>query len=165
MDPNDQLKKQLTPEELLLVNSQVEKHKKNSTVAHLLWWFTGMLGGYRYYFGKYGSALIMTFIFIVGTAFYGIGAIITGVWALMDVFKIQVWLDENQQKVEKDVIYQFLMHGQLKGSNLDKQSSDLQSIQRPLPDGDHQSKPIDENKRSHPFSLKSDFSKLIKKRG
>ena len=51
--------------------------KKNPTVAYLLWWFTGVLGGHRFYTGDIGIALGMLFT---------LGGL--GIWALIDVFLI-----------------------------------------------------------------------------
>lgn len=52
MDAN-YLKSELSDQELMLVNSEVEKNSKNAVVAYLLWWFTGFMGGHRYYFGRF----------------------------------------------------------------------------------------------------------------
>lgn len=51
--------------------------KKRQSVAWLLWWFTGVFGGHRYYMGDTRKALKMTFT---------LGGL--GVWALIDGFKI-----------------------------------------------------------------------------
>lgn len=68
---------QLTTQERILVNSEVEKRKKSTVAAYLLWWFTGVIGGHRYYMGKTGSAVAMTLITVLT---FGIVAIVTGIW-------------------------------------------------------------------------------------
>lgn len=84
---NAYLLSQLTNEERLLVNSEIEKRKKNTVVAYLLWFFLGTVGGHRYYFGKIGSAIAMTLITVLTLGF---GVIITGIWAIIDVFLLMV---------------------------------------------------------------------------
>lgn len=110
---NVYLKSKLSNEELLLVNSEVEKNKKSPVVAWLLWWFTGTLGGHRYYFGKTGSAVAMTLITILTLGF---GIIITGIWALIDVFSINSWLKNDQTQIESKAIQEILVRKEA-GSN------------------------------------------------
>jgi TM2 domain-containing membrane protein YozV len=96
-------KENLTDRELLLFNQEVNDRSKNTIVAYLLWWFTGFMGGHRYYMGKTGSAIAMTLIFWLLVWLFGLGAIITGIWALVDVFFIHSWLKEDKDKVETEV--------------------------------------------------------------
>lgn len=56
-------KSQLSDKELIIFNQEVEANKKSPVVSYLLWWFTGVVGGHRYYFGKTASAITMTLIF------------------------------------------------------------------------------------------------------
>ncbi|RHW49747.1 TM2 domain-containing protein [Bombilactobacillus bombi] len=100
---------QLTNEEKLLVNSEIEKRRKNPVIAYLLWFLLGFMGGHRYYMGKTGSAVAMTLIFWLLVWIFGLGAIITGIWAIVDVFLISGWLKDDQEKIEnkvaQDIIY------------------------------------------------------------
>lgn len=96
-------KTQLSSKELMIFNQEVENWKKNSVVAYLIWWFFGFMGGHRYYFGKTQSAVAMTLIFWLGVWVFGLGAAITLIWAIIDVFSIGSWLREDTQKVEEQV--------------------------------------------------------------
>lgn len=91
---------QLTNEERLLVNSEVEKRRKSAATAYILWVFFGFVGGHRFYFGKTGSGIAMALITILTL---GIGMIVTGIWALVDVFLISGWLREDVEQIEYEV--------------------------------------------------------------
>lgn len=105
---NTYLLSQLTNEERMLVNSEIEKRKKNAVVAYLLWFFLGFMGGHRYFFDKTGSAIAMTLIFWLLVWVFGLGALITGIWALVDVFQINGWLKKDQDDIENEVAQQIL---------------------------------------------------------
>lgn len=107
-------KSKLSNQELLLVNSEVEKNSKSTLVAYLLWWFTGLIGGHRYYFGKTGSAVAMTLIVLLTC---GLGAIITGIWMLVDVFQISSWLKADQKEKEQAAIQEILMRRDLQNKS------------------------------------------------
>ncbi|MFT8337487.1 TM2 domain-containing protein [Schleiferilactobacillus harbinensis] len=94
---NAYLLHQLTTQERILVNSEVEKRKKSTVAAYLLWWFTGIIGGHRYYMGKTGSAVAMTLITVLT---FGIGIIVTGIWWIVDAFSIPRWIQEDQDRIE-----------------------------------------------------------------
>jgi len=87
---------QLTNEELLVVNSEVERLQKSTAVAFLLCIFLGTFGAHRYYMGKTGSAIAMTLITVLTL---GMGTIITGIWALVDLFLITGWLREDREQL------------------------------------------------------------------
>lgn len=95
----------LSTQERILVNSEVEKNKKNSTTAWILWWFLGTIGGHRYYMGKTGSAIAMTILTIT---FFGL--IISAPWALIDAFSISKWLRQDTEEIEKKAIQQVLLY-------------------------------------------------------
>lgn len=111
------MKSKLSNQELLLVNSEVEKNSKSTLVAYLLWWFTGFMGGHRYYFGKTGSAVAMTLIFWLTVWFFGLGFIITGIWMLVDVFQISSWLKADQKEQEQAAIQEILMRRDLQNTS------------------------------------------------
>lgn len=100
---------QLTNEERLLVNSEVEKRRKSAATAYILWVFLGLVGGHRFYFGKTGSGIAMALITILTL---GIGMIVTGIWALVDVFLISGWLREDVEQIECEVAQSLLAQRQ-----------------------------------------------------
>lgn len=93
----------LTTEERILVNSEVEKNSKNITVAYLLWLIVGVLGGHRYYLGRTGSAIAMTVLTITV-----VGGVISAIWALVDLFLIPGIINEDKQRVEQEAINNIL---------------------------------------------------------
>lgn len=111
---------QLTTEEMLLVNSEIEKRKKSPAVAYLLWLFLGTIGGHRYYMGKIGSAVAMTLITILTLGF---GIVITGIWALVDLFFINGWLLDNQQLIENNVAQAILNRKQAQQYTQERQKT------------------------------------------
>ena len=70
-----------------------------------MWFFLGTVGGHRYYFGKTGSAIAMTLITVLTLGF---GAIITAIWAIVDVFLINGWLREDQDRIENGLSQELL---------------------------------------------------------
>lgn len=111
------MKSKLSNQELLVVNSEVEKNSKSPVVAYLLWWFVGLMGGHRYYFGKTGSAVAMTLIFWLTVWFFGLGFIITGIWMLVDAFQIPSWLKADKEEKEQAAIQAVLMRRDLKNTS------------------------------------------------
>lgn len=90
---NVMMKRDLTAEQLSIVSSELEKKKRNRIVMYVLWWFTGVIGGHRYYLGDTGYAIGMTLT---------LGGF--GLWALIDVFFIGKRLDEKTDILERDLI-------------------------------------------------------------
>jgi len=100
---------QLTTEEMLFVNSEVEKRKPNLLVAYLLWFFLGGFGGHRFYFKKTGSAIAMLALTATSIALTVIligfaGLFIAGVWALVDAFLMPGWQQQEVEKIERETI-------------------------------------------------------------
>ncbi|MGF2385895.1 TM2 domain-containing protein [Lentilactobacillus otakiensis] len=110
---NDYFVSQLTTEEMMLVNSEVEKRQKSPAVAYLLALFAGFVGGHRYYMGKTGSAVAMTLITVLTL---GIGISITGIWALVDLFLINGWLQEDLKTIESEAAQTIFGRRKLKES-------------------------------------------------
>lgn len=54
----------LTAQELSILSMEYESRKKSSGSLWVLWWFTGIFGGHRYFLGEYGWAIAHTFIFL-----------------------------------------------------------------------------------------------------
>ncbi|MET3506251.1 TM2 domain-containing protein [Halalkalibacter oceani] len=87
------LKKDLTAEQLAMVQSEVDRHKKDKVVMYVLWLFLGGIGGHRYYLGDIGYAIGMTLT---------LGGL--GVWALIDVFLIGRRLAQKTENLERRMI-------------------------------------------------------------
>lgn len=89
-------KQGLTSEQLLMVNSEVERKGKNKMLTYLLWWFTGFLGGHRFYLGDTGLAVAMLLL----------GWLTLFIWPLIDVFFIGKRLEKYNEQIELDAIQQ-----------------------------------------------------------
>jgi TM2 domain-containing membrane protein YozV len=71
-----------------------ESSKKSVGVAYLLWFFTGGLGGHRFYLGRTGSAVTQLILSVLGWILIfagGLGLLLLaplGLWLLIDLFLI-----------------------------------------------------------------------------
>lgn len=94
---------------MLLVNSEVEKKKRNLVVAYLLWFFLSGFGAHRFYFKKTGSAIAMLALTILSTALTVVligvfGFVILGIWALVDTFLMPGWQQREVEAIERETI-------------------------------------------------------------
>lgn len=99
----------LSTEEMLLVNSEVEKKKRNLVVAYLLWFFLSGFGAHRFYFKKTGSAIAMLALTILSTALTVVligvfGFVILGIWVLVDAFLMPGWQQREVEAIERETI-------------------------------------------------------------
>lgn len=85
--------KDLSSQQLAMVQSEVKGKEKTKGIAYALWFFTGGLGGHRYYAGDIGMGIAMTLT---------LGGL--GVWTLIDVFMIGKRIEEKNTELEYDVI-------------------------------------------------------------
>ena len=90
---NLQLKRELSSQELGILASEMDKAKKSKGVAYALWWFTGVLGGHRYYLCDIGYAIGMTLT---------LGGL--GFWAVVDAFLISGRIDQIENEKERELI-------------------------------------------------------------
>jgi hypothetical protein len=89
------LKQQLTPQQLQLLQSEMDRRKKSKGVAYLLWFLLGGIGGHRYYVGDIGMGIGMTLT---------LGGF--GLWALIDVFFIGSRVEKKNLELEREIIEQ-----------------------------------------------------------
>lgn len=93
MTINLQAKQQLDSQQLMILQSELDKRGKSKTPAWLLWLFTGGIGGHRYYMGDIGYAVAMTLT---------LGGL--GFWSLIDAFFINGAINKKNEEIEHDVI-------------------------------------------------------------
>jgi len=85
-----------------------ESGKKSTGIAYVLWFFTGGLGGHRFYLGRIGSAVAQLALTILGwtlllAAGFGLLLLIPlGIWLLVDLFLIPGMAgDHNRQLMQR----------------------------------------------------------------
>ena len=89
MNNNLLLKKDMSAEQLAMVQSEVNSKSKSKGIAYLLWWFTGGIGGHRYYAGDIGMGIGMTLT---------LGGF--GIWSLIDAFLIGKRIEQKNEQLE-----------------------------------------------------------------
>jgi TM2 domain-containing membrane protein YozV len=86
-------KQDLTTQELQILATEMEKRKKSTGVAWLLWFFLGGIGGHRYYLGKIGTGILMTIT---------LGCL--GIWTLIDLFLLSGMIRKANSEIEQQII-------------------------------------------------------------
>ncbi|WP_156459502.1 NINE protein [Brevundimonas sp. Root1279] len=81
-----------------------EANKKSTGVAFLLWFFTGGLGGHRFYLGKTGSAVGQLVLSVLGwvTIWFVVGLLFLiplGIWLLIDLFLISGMVESHNREL------------------------------------------------------------------
>lgn len=74
----------------IMSSKKVERKKKDKLIMYILWFFTGLIGGHRYYLGDIGYAIGMTLT---------LGGL--GIWTLIDVFNIGKRLETKNAQLEE----------------------------------------------------------------
>jgi len=118
-------KKDLSAEELSILDIELKRRKKSPTALWLLWLFTGTFGGHRYYLGDKSRAIAHTVVFllavilgfsIAGTADNAVEAMVytplamflflsvPALWAVIDAFFIGRRLSYKNAEIEAQVI-------------------------------------------------------------
>jgi len=106
------MKKDLSSQELSMLESEFRRRKKSRVVLWLLWWFTGIIGGHRYYLGDKGRAIAQTIVFLLSLFVEVIFLepagfsllIIPALWALVDAFFIGHRLAQKNEEIEINII-------------------------------------------------------------
>ncbi len=83
-----------------------EASKKSTGLAFVLWFFTGGLGGHRFYLGRTGSAIGQLVLSIFGwlTIWVGFGLLLLiplGIWLLVDLFLISGMVEAHNSSLMK----------------------------------------------------------------
>jgi hypothetical protein len=119
------LKSALTEQQLSVLSSEMEKYKKSTGLAYVLWFFLGTLGIHKFYIGKTGWGIIYLLMGIIGwgaliiglagvaveESSMGAGIIIAiillsllGIFLLIDVFTISRQIRKSYEKKEIRVL-------------------------------------------------------------
>lgn len=104
---NEARKKDMTPEELELLQREFEKRKKTDVIFGW-WFFLGGLGAHRFYLGHYGYGAAM----LVQTLTLGIltGGVTTLVWVIIDLFLMWKARREVNHRIESEIIDKILAY-------------------------------------------------------
>lgn len=96
----------LSTQEQILIEQRVTNEAKSVGVAYLLWFFTGGLGGHRFYLGHTGSGVGMLILTVIGlvTLAVVVGAVLliaVGIWVLVDAFLIPGMVQRNKDDIRR----------------------------------------------------------------
>lgn len=151
---NLSLKKNLSYEQLAIVQSELEKRKKSSVVMYLLWLFTGGIGGHRYYLGDIGIGIAMTLT---------LGGL--GFWALLDVFFIGRRLAKKTEILETEIIQKVKEHNVNENNTYTEQITNdkiaIEPVQTPIFDTTNSNKANTINFHVTGVTFKNDSNKEI----
>jgi TM2 domain-containing membrane protein YozV len=100
---------ELTNEERVLVNSELNRKGKSLLLAYVLLIFLGSLGIHRFYLDRKGSAIAQLLLSVIGwiTVFIIIGFIplaIVYIWLFVDLFLIPGMVNRENEIIEKEII-------------------------------------------------------------
>ncbi|WP_258560216.1 TM2 domain-containing protein [Thermoactinomyces daqus] len=90
---NSRLRKDLNTEQLLFVNSELERKGKKKSTAYLLWFFLGNFGAHRFYVGDVIQGILM--LLTLG---------LFGIWTLIDAFLLYYRIEDINAQIEHEAI-------------------------------------------------------------
>jgi len=104
---------QLTNEERMLVNSELEKRKKSKLLAYVLLIFLGTFGIHRFFASKYISGVIQLLLAAIGYMtlwlFVGYGLLlILYIWLIIDLFLLNGIINRHNNLLEQEITYEVL---------------------------------------------------------
>jgi len=88
----------MTEAQKVLIDQRAAKAAPSKVVAYLLCLVFGMWGGHRFYLGEKASGFIML---VLGVSI--VGLLITGPWALIDLFRIPNLLSADGERIRQRV--------------------------------------------------------------
>lgn len=117
---NIEKKSQLTEKQLTILESEMQKRRKSTTLAYILWFFLGSIGIHQFYLGNTPRGLlylvlgllgwINVFLGIFGT---GLGIIfgwllitVLGLFLLYDLFTMSKQIRAAEEREEERIIEQ-----------------------------------------------------------
>lgn len=117
----------LTLDQQYVLKRIYKRKKRKKSRAYLLWLFTGLLGGHRYYLKHYKSAILMSLIFAaavaVGWFTWYLLLVINACWAIHDVFFISKWCSTVNEQIHQKVISDLIKSSQTTGGQINAGNS------------------------------------------
>ncbi len=126
--------KKLTDRELIIFNSELNRKRKSTTIAYILYFFLGSIGGHKFYVGKplmgllyiillglgcvlelggfasaYDTSMTsedISMVLVVGLLPLGL----LGLMMLLDLFTIPRQIKKHEERVSNDILVQLLNH-------------------------------------------------------
>ena len=121
-----QLKRALTPHDLEVLNSELERRRKSVILAYALWFFLSFLGAHKFYLGKVGQGLLYVLgpttaavVVAVGAvaaeerstkagevlALLGVAGILAFViWWILDLFTLHRQTESVNERIERRLL-------------------------------------------------------------
>lgn len=107
-----QAKFSLTPEQLLILDSEINKRKPIKAIAFMFWFFSGLgiLGLHRFYLHNYKAGIFM--LITLGGFF---------IFAFTDIFRIDRICKERTEQIELEILDEINMMNNAKKHNINIQ--------------------------------------------
>ncbi|MFM2064614.1 MAG: hypothetical protein RLZZ507_4285 [Cyanobacteriota bacterium] len=127
-----QAQKNLTDRELIIFNSELDRKRKSTTIAYILYFFLGSIGGHKFYIGKPIMGLLYIILLFSG-CFLELGGVasaydtsitsedasivlavgllplgLLGIMMLLDLFTIPRQIKKHEERVSNDILVQLL---------------------------------------------------------
>lgn len=115
----------LSEKQLVILNGELQRAKKSTLTAYLLWFFLGSLGVHKFYLGKTAWGIIYLLMTIIGWFTGGVGLILTmgglaqaggtallglvllaflGILLLIDLFTIPRQIRKHEQRLKEKLL-------------------------------------------------------------
>mgnify|MGYP001481304134 CR=1 FL=1 len=118
----------LSEKQLAILNGELQRNKKSTLAAYLLWFFLGSLGIHKFYLGKTGWGITYLLMTIIGWTTGGAGFLLTlgggfvaggiavfglillailGIFLLIDLFTIPRQIRKQEQALKEKILLSF----------------------------------------------------------
>lgn len=125
-----EVKQRLTEHQLGILNSEMEKHKKSTGLAYVLWFFGGSIGIHKFYIGNIKAGILYLILGIFGwtsmftggllamesnyetgggASMFGlIALVVLGVMVFIDLFTLSKQIRKKYEEAENNLINELL---------------------------------------------------------
>ncbi|MCO7174762.1 TM2 domain-containing protein [Sporolactobacillus kofuensis] len=99
------LRDELTNNELLMLNKELDQRRKNILLAYINALIFGLFGGHRFYLEKTRTALLMILITVLSEVRY---SFITVIWLIIDLFLLPEMVRQKNLVIENSIAQEIL---------------------------------------------------------
>lgn len=128
----------LSDKQLIILEGELSRNKKNVGIAYLLWLFVGSLGVHKFYIGKTGWGIAYLFMTVLGYFTGGFGVILSlkngingvttalgvtvfglavlsllGIFLAVDLFTIPRQIRKQEEKLKEKLLLDMEIHNYL----------------------------------------------------